>query len=261
MIGLFSRLTWRRQRGASKLWKPVFVEHPIPAALAEGLQILVDSPQERKEIYHLDRFDAAKLGGRQRQTCVETAGTKSGNELVRRRRRGGKPDKLRLVFAGNRGCRNRPEWETERLDSNQPKRRRCPTNHQDVDRKTRSSATGGSRWRGAVPGSYLAEQSATVEIRENSSAQVPFQFSESLPVGTYHGRIEIEGQDGLAIDDQRFFTIRVSPAWKILVVRPEGVSPQNLLSYDRSNGSPGVGNFDLRLQQSFANETDGLPGA
>ena len=62
------------------------------------------------------------------------------------------------------------------------------------------------------------------------SVQVPFQFGESLPLGTYHGRIEIEGQDGLEIDDQRFFTIRVSPSWDILVVRPSGVSPRNLLS-------------------------------
>ena len=74
------------------------------------------------------------------------------------------------------------------------------------------------------PTEVYAPQSKVVEVRENGSAGVEFEFSQSLTTGTYHGSIGIEGQDGLAIDDRRYFTFRVSPPRNTLVVQPANVA-------------------------------------
>ncbi len=47
------------------------------------------------------------------------------------------------------------------------------------------------------------------------------QFETRLGVGTHQGYVAIAGQDGLACDDRRFFTVEVKPAWKVLIAAPE----------------------------------------
>jgi hypothetical protein len=207
-----------------------YVEHPIPAAMAEGLKILEDSPQERKEIYILTDLTRQSWVGGNTKPVLKQLEQNPGMSL----------------FVIDVGVENPTNFA---LSSLEIKNVEIAQNGK-FNVATQISRNGDAAQRtvkmliekpepprpvvrdGVVlfPESFLAEQSATVDIRENGSAQVPYQFSESLPLGTYHGRIEIEGQDGLAIDDQRFFTFRVSPSWKILVVSPAGVSPQNLLS-------------------------------
>ncbi len=46
---------------------------------------------------------------------------------------------------------------------------------------------------------------------------VEFQLSD-LGLGTHQGFVRIIGQDGLAADDTRYFTVEVKPAWRVLVV-------------------------------------------
>jgi hypothetical protein len=72
------------------------------------------------------------------------------------------------------------------------------------------------------------ERSVHVELSDTSSATVAFQFAQ-LPEGIHHGWIEIEGGDPLPIDDRRYFTIDVRPAWKTLVVHPDNVEPDNFI--------------------------------
>jgi hypothetical protein len=43
----------------------------------------------------------------------------------------------------------------------------------------------------------------------------------SLGIGTHQGFVRLVGQDGLAADDARFFTVEVKPAWRILVAAPK----------------------------------------
>jgi hypothetical protein len=81
-----------------------------------------------------------------------------------------------------------------------------------------------------VPEETLEEQTLAADLRENGNRVVNFVNSTRLERGTYHGRIEIEGQDGLALDDIRFFTIQVQEPWAVLVVHPEDVSPRSLVS-------------------------------
>jgi len=60
----------------------------------------------------------------------------------------------------------------------------------------------------------------TREIESDGSAAVEFLVG-SLPVGTHQGYARIVGQDALAADDTRYFTVEVKPAWEILVVAPK----------------------------------------
>lgn len=53
--------------------------------------------------------------------------------------------------------------------------------------------------------------------------QVRFTVQLDEP-GTYQGQVQLVGEDGLALDDVRYFTIEVQPSLKILVVTGDGVS-------------------------------------
>ncbi len=72
------------------------------------------------------------------------------------------------------------------------------------------------------------QRSVTVELLDSSPVGVPFQLGQ-LPTGVHHGWVEIEGDDALLIDNRRYFTIEVRPAWKTLVVHPDNVSPENFI--------------------------------
>lgn len=73
------------------------------------------------------------------------------------------------------------------------------------------------------PTKTFLPQSTVIGVRENGTTPVKFLFSQSLTTGTYHGSVEIEGQDGLSIDDKRYFSFRVSPPRSTLVVLPNDV--------------------------------------
>lgn len=63
-----------------------------------------------------------------------------------------------------------------------------------------------------------SQQSGTVAPGE--PRRVDFRLG-SLGIGTHQGFLRIVGQDGLACDDTRFFTVEVKPAWRILVAAPK----------------------------------------
>ena len=62
-------------------------------------------------------------------------------------------------------------------------------------------------------------RSQTVEVAENASAAVRFSVS-GLTTGVHQGYVEIVGEDGLQVDDRRYFTIEVKDAWPVLIVSP-----------------------------------------
>jgi len=65
------------------------------------------------------------------------------------------------------------------------------------------------------------EQSCT--LQPGRAEQVEFGV-RALGVGTHQGYLQIVGQDGLAWDDRRYFTVEVKPAWRILVAAPKPAS-------------------------------------
>ncbi|MCP4193590.1 MAG: VWA domain-containing protein [Planctomycetaceae bacterium] len=69
----------------------------------------------------------------------------------------------------------------------------------------------------------------TIDLAKDSSSWASFALS-SLPMGTHHGYLEIDGEDGLEIDNRRYFTVHVRPAWRVLVVAPDDVDSDFLTS-------------------------------
>lgn len=72
------------------------------------------------------------------------------------------------------------------------------------------------------------ERSQIVELKDSQTEGLEFQLGQ-LPPGIHHGSVEIEGDDPLPIDNQRFFTIEVRPAWTTLVAHPPDVNPANFV--------------------------------
>jgi len=60
----------------------------------------------------------------------------------------------------------------------------------------------------------------TLTLGADQSQQVEFQLGAMEP-GTHQGYVQIVGQDGLASDDKRYFTVEVKPPWRVLLVAPE----------------------------------------
>ena len=90
-----------------------------------------------------------------------------------------------------------------------------------------------------------------VDVFENGSSNVEFQFQETLAPGTYHGKVEIVGGDPLSIDDDQHFTFEVSSPWKALVVRPIGTSSGVLESVLSVGGSFDTAVIDQSELENF----------
>ncbi|HZN33209.1 MAG TPA: BatA and WFA domain-containing protein [Pirellulaceae bacterium] len=66
---------------------------------------------------------------------------------------------------------------------------------------------------------------SSVKLEPGGQQQVQFTVS-GLPAGVHQGLVRLVGEDGLALDDVRYFAVEVQPAWPVLVVAPADVSPR-----------------------------------
>lgn len=64
------------------------------------------------------------------------------------------------------------------------------------------------------------QRQKTLKLEPGRAQQIDFEIG-SLRIGTQQGYVKLTGQDGLACDDRRFFTVEVKSAWRILVAAPE----------------------------------------
>ena len=202
----------------------------VPSTLSEGFELLEDSNLERKEIYVVTDLTTESWSGENTQQLVRQlkrrpeyglfvidVGVESPNnfslaplqlsasEISTNGRLNVKSKARRVGGAGQRTVK----MLVEKIDTSRPVVR---------DRKT------------LFPTETFLPQSQVLDIRENATAGVQFSFSQPLSTGTYHGSVEIEGRDGLSIDDKRFFTFRVSPPRSTLVVHPINVDARVLQS-------------------------------
>jgi hypothetical protein len=69
-------------------------------------------------------------------------------------------------------------------------------------------------------GKELNRGTESYTLGPGQSQRVEFRV-DSLGVGTHQGFLRIVPQDALARDDERFFTVEVKPAWRLLVAAPE----------------------------------------
>ena len=197
----------------------------IPSTIDDGLELLETSSMERKEIYIVTDLTTESWTGENTQQLLRKlnrfteysvfvidVGVDSPTdyslaplqikpvEISSKGRLTIRSEIRRLGGAGQRTVK----MQVEKIDPSRPVVR---------DRKT------------LYPTETFSPQSQVFDVRENGVAPVQFEFSQPLATGTYHGSVEIEGQDGLSIDDKRYFSFRVSPPRSILVVHPKTVNP------------------------------------
>lgn len=67
-----------------------------------------------------------------------------------------------------------------------------------------------------------------VSLSENGAQTLQFQTSQDFAPGVHHGKIEILGDDGLSIDDEKYFTFEVREAWRVLLIHPDNVDPSQM---------------------------------
>jgi hypothetical protein len=84
----------------------------------------------------------------------------------------------------------------------------------------------------------------TCKNTAGESQSIEFQIKAMEP-GVHQGQVRIVGQDGLAADDVRYFTVTVKLAWKILIAAPKPVQDYAMFltealspSLSRKRGKP-----------------------
>ena len=102
-------------------------------------------------------------------------------------------------------------------------------------------------------GNQQRRSQQTVEVDADQSRQVQFRLG-GLEVGMHQGEVRIAGQDALADDDSRCFTVEVQPPWRILVAAPDPADAYAL--YLTEALSPAV--FRKRGQSRFECEVTSL---
>jgi len=60
----------------------------------------------------------------------------------------------------------------------------------------------------------------SVALQPGAAGQVEFRLA-ALELGVHQGFLRIVGQDGLAADDVRYFSVEVKPAWRVLIAAPK----------------------------------------
>ena len=94
----------------------------------------------------------------------------------------------------------------------------------------------------------------TVQVVSGQSQAVDFTLS-GLAEGTHQGFVRIVGEDGLAADDIRHFTVEVKPPWPVLVAAPspaeeyaffftEPLAPEHLRKNDQARFRCDVASLD-----------------
>lgn len=61
-------------------------------------------------------------------------------------------------------------------------------------------------------------------LAANASVAVSFQLR--LPAGIQHGQVQVRSNDGLSIDDRRYFTVEVRPPYPVLLAVSSGADPE-----------------------------------
>ncbi len=202
-----------------------FSGNSIPNALGDGLQVLSKATQERKEIYVITDLTRESWAGENPKSVIKQLDRIEGATAY-------------VIDVGVEDATNFALTQLNlssvelspggRLTINTEIQRQGPADQRTVQmsiEKPEPPLPVFRDGRSVFPASTFAGQTVTTDVRENSSLPVKFTFSEPLEFGTYHGRVEIEGQDGLSLDNQRYFTIRVGQPKKTLAVHPSDVNP------------------------------------
>jgi hypothetical protein len=198
------------------------VPRPLSAVLEEALDLVRNSSKSRKEVYVFTDLTEAAWSG--------------GSTASLRQRLDEAPDVLLyLIDVGVRDPQNfglgQLQLSAQSLPRNSPLRVQTELVH---------VGSGGARsielyveepdvrlpmirdGKTLLPASQRRSQE-TCSFDSRGSQQVQFQL-RGLELGVHQGYVRIVGEDGLAADDVRYFTVEVKDAWPVLVAAPQGVN-------------------------------------
>ncbi|HID74798.1 MAG TPA: VWA domain-containing protein [Planctomycetaceae bacterium] len=68
-------------------------------------------------------------------------------------------------------------------------------------------------------GGWQKRSEKLVSLQPGRTQAVEF-LTRALSVGTYQGYVQLMGQDGLACDNRRYFTVEVKRPWRVLIAAP-----------------------------------------
>jgi hypothetical protein len=197
-----------------------YVSTPLALAVDRGIKLAKESEKVRKEIYIFTDLSAA-------------AWSMSATSQLRSQLDEASDTAVYLWDVGVEGPRNFT-LSPLRLSSG------TVANHSALDIQTELVHTGpgGERTiqlfleqpdealpvivdgRPVLPQAHL-RSSETISVQSGGGVPVSFPL-RGLAVGTHHGYLKISGQDGLACDDVRYFSLQVTGPWPILVVAGAG---------------------------------------
>jgi hypothetical protein len=200
---------------------------PLPAAVNEALRLLSNSEPDtkqsiRKEIYVFTDMTGAAWPGQ------------SAAELQRRLAES--PDVGLYII--DVGVENPVDFGLGRLRLSS----QVLSNRASLGIKSSLTRIGpaGAAAEPRIVELYLLDDNAQPKKRgEQSVSLLPGQSREvdfhvgALAVGAHQGYLRIVGQDGLACDDSRYFSVAVKPAWRVLLAAPKP-APQYALYLDEA---------------------------
>ncbi|MGI9429709.1 MAG: BatA domain-containing protein, partial [Bythopirellula sp.] len=182
------------------------VARPLVDVVAEAIELVQESELERKEVYVL--------------TDMVAAAWQQGNGTRLREMLTAAEDvSVYVIDVGSSEVRNvgldELRMSSDRLSANQPLRLEC---------ELTASEPSGSRQvemflaRGDKKPEKRRQQ--TVSWQEGQRARVRLELN-GLEAGVYQGHVQLVGQDALAADDKRFFTVQVAEARPVLIAAQE----------------------------------------
>ena len=234
----------------------------IPETLAEGMRLLEQAEQTRKEVYVLTDLTAASWQGKSSRSLQQRVSRLSTGNVI-------------VVDVGNADTENFALMPVE-LSAVEITETGGLVVSTDVSRSGSAAqrtinlsieqpdyARPVIRDGRAVYSDKFWKQQTTVDVRENGVASVELRFQQNLQPGTYHGQLELVGSDSLALDDVRHFSFQVSQQWRGLVISGPEVSTTNLVSTIAPTRSVELGTArydceEITLQQfeTRSSETD-----
>mgnify|MGYP000331552954 CR=1 FL=1 len=199
---------FQADRGAAKhrieRLETVANSQPMTAVVAEGLRLLAQSELARKEIYVFSdmaqvAWPAHAAPMQERASAVPGAG----------------------VYVIDVGTGEHVNYALGDLRlSSQVISQRSPLR---IETTLTHRGPGGQR----TMELYLLDRNRQPLKRNEKSVKVesgqsePIEFGvEGLALGTHQGYVQIAGEDSLACDDRRYFTVEVRPAWRVLIAAP-----------------------------------------
>jgi hypothetical protein len=186
---------------------------PLPAVIVEGLRLLETSDRQRREVYVLTDFSRA--------AWVKESG-QSIPELVKKLGEVG-------VYVIDVGVKDPQNFSLAdiRLSS------QVVSQTSSVTISTSLARLGKAEER-AVELVTLDENRKEsirghekLQVEPGGAAAVSFSLGD-LEAGTHQGMIRIVGEDGLAADDRRYFTVEARPPWNVLLAAPEPTADSSL---------------------------------